>query len=771
MGLRRKPVVITTPVWLHGDGVGHDVDGMARALLGAGCKVTVYAEHYAPAYQGWRADAADVRAILQDPESILIHHHSIGNAATEELLRQARSSIRIMRYHNVTPPEFFSGYNDDWVRGCSNGRRVTVDLVHCCNEFSVPSLYDARDLVHAGASVDRISYCPYFHKLEEFDRTAPTQSVADALRADGRLHVMFLGRRVTNKGHLHLIRTVGAYARAYDGDIVLHLIGGADAGLRRYDEEIQAEIDAQGVRNNVVLYDKLSFPDITAFYRNCDAFLCMSEHEGFCIPVIEAEYCALPVLAYYRCGVPEALGPTQPWLTSLDYREYARILRRMRVERGWARSLGEAGAASVRERFAIDDIRARFLDWTESLTLATATPVVRDMSGRRRIAFVVQRFGRDVSGGAEMFARMYAELLAPFYDITVLTTTSKTLDWDNELSVNSRGNGDYQVLRFPPRHPRNYQQWDRASAQAFAGEIDYEEWQVHHGPHVPELSDYLETYAGDYDLIVNWTYIFATSTYPPKVRGRVPIVNVPFFHDEMWFHMPGCGANALRYDANIYQTQAEKDLAEGNIEGIARKRSITLGAGVEEGVLDNVGEANTQSPLDEPYIVYVGRIEKSKGVLELVGQFRAFKTQSGSALKLVVIGRARDCEIDADEDIILPGFISEQQKAVYIKHALCLVNPSHFESFSLVLLESWSLGRPVMVTSRCAATTGQVERSGGGIVYKNQRDFAWALETLETDAALAARLGANGRDFYQTNYRWSALLPKARSFLDGLMRA
>ena len=718
MALRGKSVVITTPVWLHGDGVGHDVDGMARALLSAGCKVTVFAEHYAPAHQAWRVEAADARRILQDPQTILIYHHSIGCVATEELLRSAKSKIRIMRYHNVTPPEFFHGYNEDWVRNCVNGRRVTVELTRHCNEFSVPSLFDARDLVHAGASPDRISYCPYFHKLEDFDRTVPTRSVVDRLKDDPRFHVMFLGRRVTNKGHLHLIRTIGAYVRAYDPNIALHLIGVSDGGLKRYDDEINTEIEALSLQRNIILYDKLSFADITAFYKGCDAFLCMSEHEGFCIPVIEAEYCGLPVLAYYRCGVPEALGPTQPWLTSLDYDDYARILRRMKVEPGYAGSLGQAGAASVRERFDIDAIRTRFLEWVEDLALSSGARAPASLSpppsGRRRIAFVVQRFGRAVSGGAEMFARMYAEVLAPHYDITVLTTTSKTLDWDNDLSIGTNDEDDYKILRFPPRHERNYQEWELATTRAFAGEISYEDWQAHHGPYVPELSDYLQNYVDDYDLIVNWTYIFATSTFAPKVRGRVPIVNVPFFHDEMWFHMQGCGANALKYDANIYQTQAERDLAQNIIEGIDRKRSIILGAGVEERVLDEVGAADTRSPLDDRYIVYVGRIEKSKGILELVEQFRKYRIQSGSALKLVIIGRAHDCRIEADDGIILPGFISEEDKATYIKHALCLVNPSHFESFSLVLIEAWSLGRPVMVTSRCEATKGQVERSGGG---------------------------------------------------------
>lgn len=774
MTLKGKTVVITTPVWLHGDGVGHDVDGMARALLSAGCQVAVYSQFYAPAYEGWRVDKAHVQDLLRDPATVLIYHHSIGCEDIEVLLKEAKSTIRIMRYHNVTPPEFFEGYNDDWVRNCANGRRVTVDLVPYCTEFSVPSLYDARDLVHAGASVDRINYCPYFHKLSDFDRVTPTQEILDRLDQDEHFHVLFLGRRVNNKGHLHLVRTIAAYVRNYDPKIVLHLVGNPDASLKRYDDEIRDEIRSQSLEDNVILYDKLAFPDIVAFYKGCDVFLCMSEHEGFCIPVIEAEYCGLPVLAHYRRGVPEALGPTQPWFTSLDYDDYARVLHRMRMDPTYAQSLGEAGAASVRERFDIDAIQARFLEWVEDLVLSARAehPIVpvSDSARRRKIAFVVQRFGRDVAGGAEAFARMYAECLAEFYDITILTTTSRTLDWDSDLAIGGSNSGqNFDILRFPPHGRRDMREFDQASKQAFAGEITYEDWQVHHGPHVPELREYLQTYVDDFDLVVNWTYIFATGTYAPQVQGRVPIVNVPFFHDEMWLYMQGCGTNALRYDANIYQTEAEKELAGRVIDGIGKKQSIVLGAGVDEVVLDDIRSANTRSPLREPYVVYVGRVEKAKGVLDLLNKFRKYKDLSGSKLKLVIIGRVRDMEIEAAEDIVLPGFVSEEEKATYVKHALCLINPSHFESFSLVLVESWSLGRPVMVTSACAATTGQVERSGGGFVYRNFRDFMASLALLEKDVGLGNRLGTNGQTFYEANYRWSTLVPKIREFLDAMM--
>lgn len=773
MSLRGTTFVITTPAWLHGDGVGHDVEGMARALIGAGAKVHVYAPFfYAPVYESWRIGVDEIRHLLQDPNSVLIHHHSIGCDENEQLLREAKSRVKILRYHNVTPPEFFVGYNDNWVRNCENGRRVTPNIVALCNEFSVPSLYDARDLVHAGALVDRITYCPYFHKLEDFDRVEPTQEVLHQMRDDDRLNVLFLGRRVNNKGHLHLVRTIAAYVREFDDKIVLRLVGAADEGLARYDAEILQEIEVLGVRENVFLYDKVPFSDIVAFYRGSDVFLCMSEHEGFCIPVIEAEYCGLPVIAHYRRGVPEALGPTQPWFTSLHYPDYARTLRRIRTEPNYATSLGQAGAASVRERFDINSIRMRFIEWLEGLVhdyKIIGNSSLKSQQSKPKIAFVVQRFGSNVSGGAEAFARMYAEALSDIYDITVITTTSRTLDWDNELFASKPDPAEYKVLRFPPRFMRTSADFDNATKKAVQGEMSYDEWQSHQGPHVPELRDFLDKYAEEFNLIVNWTYLYATATYPTFVDDRVPIVNVPFFHDEMWLYMEGCGQNALKYHANIYQTEAERDLATSAIRGINRKPSVVLGCGVDEAVLDEVRNSSTRSPLDQPYVVYVGRVEEAKGIPKLLEDFKKYKNQTGSGLKLVIIGRQHGMNVIGDDDIVLPGFVSEKDKALYMKHALCLINPSHFESFSLVLVESWSLQRPVMVNGACAATKGQVEQSGGGFVYNNFRDFVWCLRTLEGEPEFGDRLGQNGAAFYERNYRWSSLIPKATLFFDSML--
>jgi glycosyltransferase involved in cell wall biosynthesis len=768
-----RVVVLTTPVWMHGDGVGHDVEGMARALLVAGYRVFVYAPYFcASVYEAWRAEEGTVRRLLADPDTTLIHHHSIGCAETESLLRDARSRVRIMRYHNVTPPEFFEGYDDKWVSDCANGRVATVKVVAMCTHFSVPSLYNARDLIHAGADADLILYLPYFHKLTDFDRVAPDADVLQMLRSDSRLHVLFLGRRVTNKGHLHLIRTVGHYVRLYDRQIVLHLVGAADPSLARYDKEIRATIAELGVQDNVVLYDKMSFAGICAFYKGVDVFLCMSEHEGFCIPIIEAEYCGLPVIAHYRRGVPEALGPTQRWFTSLDYATYAAALNELRVDPALAERTGADAARSVRERFDIEAIRGRFLNWFGVVAGGSREPEAAD-GQRARVAFVVQRYGADVAGGAETFARMYAERIAARYDVTVITTNSRTLDWDAQLPLATPAGAQSAaniptVVRFPPARPRDWAEWSRANEAAENGELSFADWLVVHGPDTPDMAAYLQRNVEEFDIVVNWTYLFATARYASELGGLLPTICVPFFHDEPWLYLPGHAQVASRFDAYVFQTDAERALAE-QVGGLDDKPQIVLGAGIEEDAVRALYDAPTTAPLDVPYIIFVGRIETAKSVPELVSMFARFKAFNPGPLKLVLVGRVHGCELPDDADIVMPGFLSETDKLRYVKHALCLVNPSKLESFSLVLLESWALGRPVMVSSRCPATTSQVARSGGGLAYGNFRDFEWALLHLMQHPEAADELGRNGLQYYTDNYLWSNIIPRFCDFLDSAM--
>jgi len=359
------PVLLMTPNWLANDAVGNDVLGMVRTLHRAGHFVRVHVPHSSdPTYAGWLSDVAETRTMLADPATKLIYHHSIGCRETEALAGEARCKVRALRYHNVTPAHFLDPYDAHGARLCAEGREALPALVRRATHFLTPSLFNATELLRYGADVDRIAYQPCFHRLADLTRTVPDARRSQALLEDGRLKVLFVGRRSPHKGHRHLIAAIAQYVQHFDRDIVLHLIGGADPACVGYDAELQALVAAAGLEAEVVVHPKLPFAELVAFYRHCDVFLCLSEHEGFCLPVIEAQAAGLPVIAHATGGVPEALGPTQPFsLPTLDPQGCASALRAIRQDSQSARRFGAEGARWVAARFGSEAVRARLLGW------------------------------------------------------------------------------------------------------------------------------------------------------------------------------------------------------------------------------------------------------------------------------------------------------------------------------------------------------------------------------------------------------------------------
>ncbi len=134
---------------------------------------------------------------------------------------------------------------------------------------------------------------------------------------------MFVGRIVPNKGHKHLLRTVYYYKKYFDNNILLYIIGKWDNGLRKYNNEIYDLIDKLNLNDNVNIIDDCNFRDLHTYYSYCKVFLLMSEHEGFCVPIIEAQYHQLPVIALNKCAVGETLGNGQIMFDELDYLKFA----------------------------------------------------------------------------------------------------------------------------------------------------------------------------------------------------------------------------------------------------------------------------------------------------------------------------------------------------------------------------------------------------------------------------------------------------------------
>jgi glycosyltransferase involved in cell wall biosynthesis len=170
--------------------------------------------------------------------------------------------------------------------------------------------------------------------------------------------------------------------------------------------------------------------------------------------------------------------------------------------------------------------------------------------------------------------------------------------------------------------------------------------------------------------------------------------------------------------------------------------------------------------LPGPFLLYVGRIDENKGCRQLFDFFRRYVKETGSSLKLALVGK-EVLPVPRDPQIVHLGFLPDQEKWDALKAAQLLVIPSRFESLSMVTLEAWWAERPVLANAKCEVLRGQCLRSNAGLYYSSYEEFGEALQLIERDAALRQALGVNGRRYFEANYAWPVIEKK---YLDLIAR-
>jgi glycosyltransferase involved in cell wall biosynthesis len=195
---------------------------------------------------------------------------------------------------------------------------------------------------------------------------------------------------------------------------------------------------------------------------------------------------------------------------------------------------------------------------------------------------------------------------------------------------------------------------------------------------------------------------------------------------------------------------------------------VVVGVGSDVPAQASADRARQKFGLYDPFVVYVGRIDANKGCAELFDQFLAYQDRTGRALDLVLIGRPV-LEVPAHPRIRHLGFVSDEDKFDVMAAANLLVMPSYYESLSMVALESWALGRPVLANAHCDVLLGQCLRSNAGLYYENGREFAAALDALLDVPNLATALGSNGRAYFARHYAWPVIEQRYLEMFDRLI--
>jgi glycosyltransferase involved in cell wall biosynthesis len=282
----------------YGDAIGHEVLGVQRVLCDAGYRSDIFVETADPRLEDRTRDCRELRDISR-PDNILIHHFSIGSRASR--IAFALPDRMILVYHNITPPEYFVGIHRLLVQLCFAGRRELQAYRTRCHLALGDSEFNRQELEAMGfAPTAVLPVVPGFSHLD----VAPNRVMAAGFDDDWT-NILFVGRIIPNKRIDELLRIFHAYKTLINPRSRL-LVVGSYAGFEAYYTLLQ-QLRAQLRTPDVVLAGQVTDEELTAYYDVADIFLCASEHEGFCVPLVEAFYKRVPVVAYAATAVPATL--------------------------------------------------------------------------------------------------------------------------------------------------------------------------------------------------------------------------------------------------------------------------------------------------------------------------------------------------------------------------------------------------------------------------------------------------------------------------------
>ena len=385
-----------------------------------------------------------------------------------------------------------------------------------------------------------------------------------------------------------------------------------------------------------------------------------------------------------------------------------------------------------------------------------------------KVAVVVQRYGADINGGAELHARYIAEHLARHIEVEVLTTCARDyVTWRNELPAGVEQIGGVTVRRFPVARARDVHDFGRRSTAVFTRTHSLSDelaWLESEGPTSPALVKHLASAVDACDWFVFFSYRYYHAFHGVRaVASRAVLVPTaerdaaiglaifpPIFR----------GVRALMFNSFEERAMIQHVAGAGDLPG------VVVGVGSDIPARPEPGRFRQQFGITGPFAIYVGRIDENKGCKELFEYFRRYTRTMPGGLQLVLIGKAI-LPVPADPRIRHLGFLSDAEKFDAMAAANVLIMPSYYESLSMVALEAWGMGKPVLANGRCDVLKGQCLRSNAGLYYESYAEFADALYSIASSASLSQGLGRNGASYFERHYAWPVI---ERKYLDVFSR-
>ena len=387
----------------------------------------------------------------------------------------------------------------------------------------------------------------------------------------------------------------------------------------------------------------------------------------------------------------------------------------------------------------------------------------------KKIGFVTPWYGENIPGGAEMELRGIVKHLAKKnVELEILTTCVKDSLSDWNVDYHQEGTevvGGIQVRRFSVRK-RNVLEFEAVNYKLIHRLRVVEEEEASFFREMinsPKLYEYMALHQEEYSLFVFIPYLFGTTYYGMQVCPEKSVL-IACFHDEGYIYLKGMKEIVQRIQGIIFLSKPEQQLAN-RVFDLSGVRQGILGAGVDSDYGGYAENFRKKYKWEAPFIVYAGRKAEGKNVHLLLQYFVEYKKRNLNGLKLVLIGGGTiDIPRAAGKDIVDLGFVSMQDKFDAYAAAEFLCQPSRNESFSLVIMENWLCGRPVLVHEGCAVTKNFVIESGGGLYFNDYYDFEGCINYYLEHNDVAETMGNNGKKYVEDNFLWDAMTAKLLNF-------
>jgi L-malate glycosyltransferase len=338
--LLERSVHQLVPNLAFGDAISQQALTLRRILRALGARSEIFAEHVDAQLRGEARPYRQLRDEARDG-TVALYHFSIGSEVTD--LYRLLPNPRILVYHNITPPEFFRGVNAEVARLCARGREELRALRAHCTLALADSEFNRQELAALG--FEHTAVLPILLDPERY-RVRPVRRLERPYR-DGHVNFLHVGRLVPNKRIEDVLKVFYFYRRRINPDSRLFLVG-IDTDMEIYSVALRQMIHDLGL-SGVAFAGRVSQRELVTYYRLAHVYLCMSEHEGFCVPLVEAMHFGVPIIAYAAGAVPETLGDAGALVLRKDFAEIAELAAMVCEDPTLREALAARGRARARE--------------------------------------------------------------------------------------------------------------------------------------------------------------------------------------------------------------------------------------------------------------------------------------------------------------------------------------------------------------------------------------------------------------------------------------